>query len=105
MGNVAIFEAATGGALKYVHVPGLLKLADATDNEPHLALAAVRPGVPRFQLLVAHPGPGDLVSQRTDFNPQPRLGKLHRRSTGDTNEVPRRGTKRGRRPHRELSPQ
>lgn len=60
MGDVAIFEAATGGALKYVHVPGLLKLADATDNEPHLALAAVRAGIPRFHLLVAHPG--DLVS-------------------------------------------
>ncbi|HVT29899.1 MAG TPA: hypothetical protein VHE81_17915 [Lacipirellulaceae bacterium] len=72
MGDVAIFEAATGGALKYVHVSGLLKLSDATDNEPHLALAAVRAGIPKLQLLAAHSD--NLVSQRTDFNPQSRIG-------------------------------
>jgi hypothetical protein len=64
MGNVAIFEAATGDALKYVHLPGLLKLADAADKEPHLTLAAVRAGIPGIKFLVAHAA--CLVGQRTD---------------------------------------
>ena len=114
MGNVAIFEAATGDALKYVHVPRLLKLADAADKEPHLTLAAVRAGILGFEFLVARAA--SLVSQRTDFYSLPRIGNrcgtivpckndsvrgLNRRK----NEALRRGTKRGRRTHHVLSPQ